>query len=56
MSPDTNVEALRAEHQELERRIEEENDHPSPDEARIKELKRQKLHVKDQIAVAEAAG
>ncbi len=56
MSSDTNVAALRAEHQELERQITEETQHASPNEIRIKELKRQKLHIKDRIALAEGAG
>ena len=55
MTSEMDVEALRAEHQELERQIEEESQHPSPDEVRIKALKRQKLQIKDRIAVAEAA-
>ncbi len=54
MASDTNVAALRAEHQELERKITEETQHPSPNELRIKELKRQKLQLKDQIARAES--
>ncbi len=50
MTSDRDVESLRAEHQELERQIAEENQHPNPNEFRIKELKRQKLLVKDRIA------
>ena len=58
MDQDAQIETLRAEHQNLENQIDEELKRPAPDEFRIKELKQQKLRLKDEIAklaVAEQA-
>jgi len=44
------VEALKAKHADLESKILEEENRPSPNELLIKELKREKLRIKDQIA------
>jgi hypothetical protein len=51
MSVTEHVEALRAKHAELENLILEEEHRPHPDDITITELKRQKLRIKDQIAV-----
>jgi hypothetical protein len=51
MSVTEHVEALRAKHAELEHQIEEEEHRPRPDDTLITELKRQKLRIKDQIAL-----
>ncbi len=50
MSLSEHVETLKAKHADLENLIVEEEHRPAPDEARIKELKRQKLRIKDEIA------
>ncbi len=41
--------SLRDKHASLERAIEEENQRPHPDDARLSQLKREKLRIKDQI-------
>ncbi len=43
------VETLKAKHADLDHIIVEEENRPCPDEARIKELKRLKLRIKDEI-------
>ncbi len=48
------VEQLKAKHAELETRIEEENQRPRPDDTYIHQLKRQKLHIKDELLRLEA--
>jgi len=50
MSPDANLASLEAQHRALEQEISEALAHPSTDDAVILELKRRKLHVKDEIA------
>ncbi len=49
MSPEANLATLEAQHQALDRQISEAMMHPSTDDAVIVELKRRKLHVKDEI-------
>lgn len=49
MSPELNIAALEAQHQALEQEISEALAHPSTDDSIIVELKRRKLHVKDEI-------
>jgi hypothetical protein len=51
MSLQERIEALRAKHHALERAIEEENSRPHPDDLEIVRLKKQKLQIKDEIAV-----
>ena len=41
---------LKAEHADLEHRLEEENGRPHPDDRVIADLKRKKLKLKDEIA------
>ncbi len=48
------VEQLKAEHAALETKIEEENQRPRPDDSYIHQLKRQKLHIKDELLRLEA--
>lgn len=50
MSLDERIETLRAKHHDLEVAIEQENNRPHPDDMEIVKLKKQKLHIKDQIA------
>ncbi len=50
MDQDAQIETLRAEHQSLDSQLDEEMKRPAPDEFRIKELKQQKLRLKDEIA------
>jgi len=49
MSVMDHVETLKAKHADLDHTILEEENRPCPDETRIKELKRQKLRIKDEI-------
>ena len=49
MAIKAHVETLNKRHQELEIAISSESKHPSHDEFRIVELKRQKLKIKDQL-------
>jgi len=51
MSLDERVDALKAKHQALEAAIEEENSRPYPDDIHIASLKKQKLKIKDEIAI-----
>ncbi len=53
MSAQEHIEALRSKHQVLKHEIDEENQRPHPDDFRIAELKRQKLRIKDEIALIE---
>jgi len=43
------MESLKTKHHDLEILIEQEEARPRPDEAKINELKRQKLRIKDEI-------
>lgn len=49
MSMHSHLAELERRHQALAREIETELLHPSTDELRVKELKRKKLHLKDEI-------
>lgn len=49
MSPDIFLAELKAKHQALEHEISDALAHPSTDDAKIAELKRRKLHLKEQI-------
>ena len=55
MSQQEHLASLRAEHQELEAQIDEEMQKLVPDDIRIQELKRQKLRIKDEMAVLSSA-
>ena len=50
MSVTEHLDSLKAKHLDLEQLIELEEARPRPDEAKIHELKRQKLRIKDEIA------
>ncbi len=54
MSLEAHIGELRDKHRSLEAEIEDELAHPSSDDLRIAELKRQKLRIKDEIARLEA--
>jgi hypothetical protein len=45
------VETLKAKHADLDHKIVEEENRPSPDDLLIAELKREKLRIKDEIVV-----
>ncbi len=49
MAIEARIRELDARHQSLERLIEEEMSHPSADDIRVRELKRQKLRLKEQM-------
>ena len=47
---------LERKHQALEREIQDALAHPSTDDTRLVELKRRKLHLKDEITKLKASG
>jgi hypothetical protein len=49
MSLDSHLEELRKKHAAIAERIEEEQRHPGADDQSIKQLKVQKLHLKEEI-------
>jgi hypothetical protein len=49
MSEENMLEALQAKHAALEAAIEEENERPMPNDVELKNLKRQKLKIKEEI-------
>ncbi len=49
MSIETHLERLESKRQALKEQLEEKLSHPSVDDLEITELKRQKLHLKDEI-------
>lgn len=51
MSLQERIEALKAKHHAIETAIEEEHNRPHPDDLEIVRLKKQKLQIKDEIAV-----
>lgn len=51
MSAEEHIAALKAKHRALDARIEEEAARPLPDEVALHQLKREKLRIKDEIAV-----
>ena len=50
MSIQSHIAELERRHAALERQLEEASQHPSMDPIQVKELKRRKLHLKDEIA------
>lgn len=50
LAQDERVEALKAQHSDLESQIEQELGRPMPDDSLIGNLKKQKLRIKDEIA------
>ncbi len=53
MSPQDRIEALRAQHRNLEEALDQEVTRPLPNSETITDLKRQKLRIKDELAVLE---
>ena len=53
MDPEAQVEALRAEHDRLDKQIKQELRHPSSDDLQLADMKREKLRLKDEIAALE---
>ena len=49
MAIEARIRELDARHQSLERMIEEEMSHPSSDDLRVRDLKRQKLKLKEEM-------
>jgi len=49
MAIEARIRELDARHQSLENLIEEEMSHPSSDDLRVRELKRQKLRLKEEV-------
>jgi hypothetical protein len=49
MTMTSHLSALEQKHKALERQIEDELSHPSADDIRVRQLKRQKLRLKDEI-------
>jgi hypothetical protein len=55
MAIDARIRELGSRHQTLDRAIEEELRHPSTDSLRVREMKLQKLRLKEQIEVLRGA-
>ncbi len=55
MSVDPRIEALKARHHSLEQSIADEESRPLPNELHLAELKKQKLRIKDEIAMLNSA-
>jgi hypothetical protein len=55
MAIDARIRELGSRHQNLERAIEDEMRRPMADSVRVHDLKRQKLHLKEQIEVLRGA-
>ena len=49
MSLEAHIEALKEKHAVLETKLEKENSRPMPDDVLVHTLKREKLHLKDEI-------
>ncbi|MGZ8364280.1 MAG: YdcH family protein [Caulobacteraceae bacterium] len=49
MAMDARIRELDSRHQTLDRQIQEELSHPAADDLRVRELKRKKLRLKEQI-------
>ncbi len=54
MAIEARIRELDARHQSLERLIEEEMNHPSADDLQVRELKRQKLRLKEEMEALRA--
>ncbi len=50
MTTEGHIDALARRHRELDRRIEDELNHPSRDDLYVAALKRKKLEIKDELA------
>lgn len=50
MSVEERISSLRAKHQDLETKLEEEINRPWPDDALVADLKKEKLRIKDELA------
>ena len=53
MTHPANVDTLNTKHARLEAKLDEETHRPMPDETVIKEIKREKLRIKDQLAASQ---
>ena len=51
MRVEERVDALKAKHRALEAAIEDQNNRPLPDDTIISDLKKQKLKIKDELAI-----
>ena len=54
MAIEARIRELGVRHQSLDRAIHEETSRPAVDEVRLKELKRQKLHLKEEMETLKA--
>ena len=55
MTKDDHAASLRGRHAELEEELEMETHRPHPDQVAVKEIKKQKLRIKDELARIDAA-
>ncbi len=55
MTNPANVDTLKTKHAKLEAKLNEETHRPMPDDDTIKEIKREKLRIKDQLASLDSA-
>jgi hypothetical protein len=54
MAIDARIRELGSRHQNLDKAIQDETSRPAADSARLKELKRQKLHLKEEMEALRA--
>lgn len=54
MASNPHLDALRSKHRELDKKVQRIEKHPGSSDAEIAQLKRDKLHLKEQIAAYEA--
>ena len=55
MTSEDQIASLRARHAELEDALTQEGERPMPDDAKIAELKKRKLQIKDELAKLEVS-
>ena len=55
MTTDGHIDALARRHRELDRKIEDELNHPSHDDLYVAALKRKKLEIKDELSKLQSA-
>lgn len=55
MTTEGHIDALARRHRELERKIEDELNHPSHDDMYVAALKRKKLEIKDELSKLQSA-
>lgn len=55
MSAENRLESLKRQHEELENAIHKEEKRPHPDEVSLQQMKKEKLHIKDEMSTITQA-